>query len=127
LVPKRTIALGLARLRPALHVAVIAAVLAPLPFPTCGLRAMLGIPCPGCGMTRALLAAARLDWAAAMRWHPLALPLLAVALATGALAFVIGEVAWRRLVVTVSAAAAAAMMVVWVLRFAGLFGGPAPG
>ena len=119
--------IGLARLRPVLPVAVIAAVLAPLPFPTCGLRVTLGIPCPGCGMTRAVLAAARLDWASAMRWHPLALPLLAVALATCALAFALSDVAWRRLVVTVTAAAGTAMMVVWVLRFVGLFGGPVPG
>lgn len=31
----------------------------------------LGIPCPGCGMTRAMLAAFRLDWAAAFAYHPM--------------------------------------------------------
>ena len=31
----------------------------------------LGIPCPGCGMTRALLALLRLDFAAAFAYHPL--------------------------------------------------------
>lgn len=31
----------------------------------------LGIPCPGCGMTRALLALLRLDLAAAFSYHPL--------------------------------------------------------
>ena len=39
---------------------------------------MLGVPCPGCGMTRAWLQALRLDFAGAFRWHPLfwTLPLL---------------------------------------------------
>ncbi len=42
-----------------------------------------GIPCPGCGMTRAYLAAMRLDFAEAFRMHPLwpvTVPLLAVSL-----------------------------------------------
>ena len=39
---------------------------------------VLGIPCPGCGMTRALLAALRPDFAAAFSHHPMfwSLPLL---------------------------------------------------
>lgn len=31
----------------------------------------LGIPCPGCGMTRALRALLRMDFAAAFAFHPL--------------------------------------------------------
>ena len=30
-----------------------------------------GIPCPGCGMTRALLSVLRFDFAAAFHFHPL--------------------------------------------------------
>ena len=37
----------------------------------CIFRLMTGIPCPGCGMTRAWLAALRLDYAAAFAYHPL--------------------------------------------------------
>ena len=37
----------------------------------CIFRLMTGIPCPGCGMTRAWLAALRLDFAAAFAYHPL--------------------------------------------------------
>ncbi len=37
----------------------------------CVFRLMTGIPCPGCGMTRAWLAALRLDFAAAFAYHPL--------------------------------------------------------
>lgn len=32
---------------------------------------LLGIPCPGCGMTRAMAAALRLDFAAAFGYHPM--------------------------------------------------------
>ncbi len=39
--------------------------------PSCLLRRTVGIPCPGCGMTRATLALLRLDFAAAFAYHPL--------------------------------------------------------
>ncbi len=45
----------------------------------CPIRAVTGIPCPGCGITRALLAAMRLQWRSAFSLHPLfplALPFL---------------------------------------------------
>lgn len=44
----------------------------------CLFTCALGIPCPGCGMTRALLAALRLDLAAAFALHPMfwSVPLL---------------------------------------------------
>lgn len=37
----------------------------------CPFRRILGIPCPFCGMTRAVLSALRLDFAAAFHYHPL--------------------------------------------------------
>lgn len=37
----------------------------------CPVRHLIGIPCPGCGMTRACLAVCRLDFAEAFRMHPL--------------------------------------------------------
>ena len=117
---------GLSRLRPLLPVGVIAGFLALLPFSTCILRVALGIPCPACGLTRATLAAAHLDLAAAVRWHPLSLPLLVAAAVTGVAAFVAGDAAWRRLVMVVMGAAGIALVAVWVLRFAGWFGGPVP-
>lgn len=40
--------------------------------PFCLVRLLLDLPCPGCGMTRALQALARGDLAAAVRFHPLA-------------------------------------------------------
>lgn len=46
--------------------------------PGCPILRLTGIPCPGCGMTRALLAALRGDFVGAMRWHGMvwSLPLL---------------------------------------------------
>ncbi len=37
----------------------------------CIFRAVTGIPCIGCGLSRAWLAALRLDFAAAFRYHPM--------------------------------------------------------
>ncbi|MDR0850900.1 MAG: DUF2752 domain-containing protein [Clostridiales Family XIII bacterium] len=37
----------------------------------CPIKLVTGIPCPGCGMTRAFLAAARFDFAEAFLYHPL--------------------------------------------------------
>jgi len=39
-------------------------------FYRCPLYAVSGIPCPGCGMTRAFLSLLRLDFAAAWNWNP---------------------------------------------------------
>ncbi len=37
----------------------------------CPIRFLFGIPCPGCGTTRACAAALHGDFAEAFRWHPL--------------------------------------------------------
>lgn len=39
--------------------------------PGCPIRNATGIPCPGCGMSRAWMAALRLDLAGAMEYHPM--------------------------------------------------------
>lgn len=46
----------------------------------CVWKELTGFICPGCGFTRATLAALKLDFAAAFRWHPMfwCLPILAV-------------------------------------------------
>jgi hypothetical protein len=46
-------------------------------LPACPIRALLGIPCPGCGLTRALLLCFHGDFAASLDLHPLAPALLA--------------------------------------------------
>lgn len=42
----------------------------------CVIRAITGLPCPGCGMTRALLALTDLNISEAFRQHPLSLMML---------------------------------------------------
>jgi hypothetical protein len=117
---------GLRRLRPAAPVLVIGALLALVPYPTCLVRLAFGVPCPACGLTRAGLALAHLDLASAQRFHPLAAALLGVAIATALLAFIADDAAWKRVVVVVTSSAGVALILVWALRFAGLFGGPVP-
>ena len=59
----------------------VLAVLMLLDIYRCPFKAITGIPCPGCGMTRAVLSACRGDFAGAFRYHPLwivAVPLVLV-------------------------------------------------
>lgn len=51
----------------------------PLPFEVCGFKHLTGLPCPTCGLTRALCCAVHGDWAKSVGYHP-AGPLLALAL-----------------------------------------------
>ena len=40
-------------------------------FYRCPFYAITGIPCPGCGMTRALLSALRMESRPALPWNPM--------------------------------------------------------
>ena len=51
-------------------IVVLAAVFAFSGFYSCPFKLLLGIDCPGCGLTRAALALLRLDFAAAFRFNP---------------------------------------------------------
>ncbi len=51
----------------------------PLPFEVCAFKHLTGLPCPTCGLTRALCHAVRGDWGQSFASHP-AGPLLALAL-----------------------------------------------
>lgn len=97
----------------------------------CVFRLMTGVPCPGCGMTRAWLAALRLDFAAAFAYHPLfwAVPIAFV------LAFVREETASgkvKRGIDIVVATLCVLVIAVWIVRLVNpadaglLFGGHAP-
>ncbi len=44
----------------------------------CPWHGLLGLPCPGCGMTRAFCALARLDVRSALAWNALSVPLVVV-------------------------------------------------
>ena len=47
-----------------------------LPLPACPLKAITGLPCATCGLTRWALALGAGDWRGAFHWHPLASLLL---------------------------------------------------
>jgi hypothetical protein len=109
---------------------ILAAAMALLPYRLCLSAALLHLPCPGCGMTRATLALLHGDWAAALMLHPLSIiiaPLgAAFALEQAARYIATGRVLvrlaqWQQ---TLLAALGALLVVVWVLRFFGWFGGP---
>jgi len=135
------------------RLALVAALLSALAIalwmevPLCPLAGSFGIPCPGCGLTRATLALLRGDLHAALHFHPLVFiltPLFVGFMLAAMLEFLRGPVAApletasapRRVrirfalpprVTTAGAALLLAVtLAIWLLRFAGYFGGPVP-
>ena len=103
-----------------------------VPWP-CPVALLLKIPCPGCGLTRATRLALHGDLAGATHLHPLWFVVLpAVALATGVemRGYLrdgrLGAVERSRLGAAVTAAIAGLLVLVWIARFCGAFGGPVP-
>ncbi len=117
----------------------VAAILAPLfaailiDMPMCPTAATFGVPCPGCGLTRATLAALHGHFGEAFHLHPF------VFLVTPVYAFVITSLSWSyvrgslerlpskraSVIASVGAFIFLALVVgVWVSRFFGAFGGP---
>jgi Protein of unknown function (DUF2752) len=106
-------------------------------LPICPMAGVLGIPCPGCGLTRATLALARADFSQAFSFHPLVFvlaPLFIVAVSNAAWDYVRGPSArhattpWlaSRMATAVAWVLLAATLSVWGARFLGYFGGPVP-
>jgi hypothetical protein len=106
--------------------------------PLCPTAFFLGVPCPGCGLTRATLALLRGDFRAALHLHPLVFvlsPLFAYALGSSLFDYVRGFPSGTarftaRFSERARYGAAAGLLVValgvWGARFAGYFGGPVP-
>jgi hypothetical protein len=102
----------------------------------CALAAIAHVPCPGCGVTRALELLAVGQVGASVRMHPLAIPmLLAIALlvvstvwATASLGSPVRVHRSRlaRAALVLVAVVYAAAFVLWVLRWLGYLGGPVP-
>src|SRR4029079_4353352 len=95
-----------------------------LPGWPCAFRAVTGLPCPGCGMSRALSALARGHWHDAVAWHAFA-PVALVAAALMVAAALLPATPRRRLAGRVAAferrtgsavVLAAALVLYWILR-----------
>lgn len=107
-----------------------------LEAPLCPTATLLGIPCPGCGLTRATFALLHGDLHGALRLHPLSpllTPLFVGALLTAALGYIAGPERRlprlpipRRFVTPIGWALFALVFGVWLSRFFGAFGGPVP-
>jgi len=106
-------------------------------FPICPTAGLLGLPCPGCGLTRATLLLLQGEFAQALAFHPLVIPLAPVyfgALGWFALEFVRGPhrptqtPRWiaQRWFSCFGVVVLCATLAVWALRFFGYFGGPVP-
>jgi hypothetical protein len=116
-------------------------------MPLCPMAGILGVPCPGCGLTRASLALVHGDFARAFHFHPLVFWVLPVYLfLVGGLlfGFVRGTpplpggrasaarrdfstwLLFGRLTSALAAITIVLLVGVWIARFCGLFGGPVP-
>lgn len=107
-------------------------------FPLCPLAGSLGVPCPGCGLTRATLALLRGHVREALHFHPLVwlLTPLFVGFVGAALLELLRDpqkprrasrVSWYGAGTNVAASLVLVLTLgVWLARFAGYFGGPAP-
>ena len=115
-----------------LAVTAIAALVLFVGWP-CPIRALFGVPCPTCGVTRATRLALSGDLGGAWRMHPLfaiAVPFAASAIAIEIVGYV-REGRWGRVARLRGSKAALAVVAtlpfgVWIARFAGAFGGPVP-
>jgi hypothetical protein len=103
-------------------------------FTVCPTAGLLGIPCPGCGLGRATLAALQGHFREAFAWHPLFF--LVSPLYVGLIGLLLWQfVADRALPlrqipdrwVTLSALVLGVLLItVWIARMLGALGGPVP-
>ena len=107
-------------------------------LPFCPLASVLGVPCPGCGLTRATLALAHGDLHHALELHPLVFvlaPLFLGAMCSAAIGYIRGPRrlpgtaparVWlaSRAVTVLASVLMLATLGVWGARFFGYFGGP---
>ncbi len=108
-------------------------------MPVCPMAAWLGVPCPGCGLTRATWELLAGNGAAAFHLHPLVIPIVPLAVAWTLRALLAdfgaarGLASWapnvspwlsHSLQTAASWGLLTALIGVWLARFAGLLGGP---
>ncbi len=88
----------------------------PLPLWSCPVRALTGVPCPTCYLTRSVLATFRGDLAGAVRWHAFGPPLVLAGLVLLAHQLRGGRPPHPRRLGTGLAAAAVLLFGYWLLR-----------
>ncbi len=102
---------------------------------TCPWAGLLGVPCPGCGLTRATWAILNGHPADAIALHPfvlVAVPALGIMLLLLALRRGVSDASWlasprlARIGERVAVAIALAMVALWLARFLGACHGPVP-
>jgi hypothetical protein len=101
---------------------------------SCAMAEMFGVPCPGCGMTRAILLLGRGDVSGSLHMHPLAVPslvsslLFMVATVWATARFGTPVALWKtslgRAALVTFVGVQAAIFGFWVARMLGGFGGP---
>jgi hypothetical protein len=110
---------------------LILGIIAVVDFPICPTRLGFGVPCPGCGLTRATVAMMHLDLVGVLRFHPLA-PIITPLVVWGFGKPVLLQLGWLkpeqlkklpRVPQAFWVILAIAMIVLWVGRLAGYFGG----
>jgi hypothetical protein len=102
----------------------------------CTFAMLLHLPCPGCGMTRAMKLLSAGQLAASLRMHPLALPVVvawvlfvsSTVYASWALGTPVSFYKGRfgRVAIAAITGVYGAVVVLWLLRWLGYFGGPVP-
>jgi hypothetical protein len=101
----------------------------------CQFAAVFHRPCPGCGMTRAGKMMLAGDVIGSLRMQPLAMPMVAaggfIALMTVIATYryglpLINRMRMGRLSIVLIGSVYAATLLLWILRWFGLFGGPVP-
>ncbi|HEX5761308.1 MAG TPA: DUF2752 domain-containing protein [Thermoanaerobaculia bacterium] len=89
--------------------------------PLCLLRRVFDLPCPGCGMTRALASLVRGEWSAAMAlhpWSPVVAGQLGLAWLASGIALARPLPGWPAVLAPLFGANLAALAAIWVGRLA---------
>jgi hypothetical protein len=104
--------------------------------PRCMFARITHRPCPGCGMTRAIDLMRGGDLVASLRMHPFAVPVIVVSMLFAAVTvwltlrdgtpFRLWESRLGRASVWAMLAVHGGSLLLWALRWLGLFGGPVP-
>ena len=94
-------------------------------YSICPVVLITGFPCPGCGMTRALLCVLKLDFAGAWRMHPFIYPIILLAALFCICRYIMGNRGMKFLF-TIVIIIAVAMIIFYVWRMYMYFPGNAP-